>query len=133
MLTVVLAVAVALLAGVTPASANASGCTAAYEKGAVCGTVGGDGLYVDWVEVSRSKPDWPFGENVCDYQGVVTVYNSGGSRIYQQRSGVHAGCVYLVGYVDLSVGSYFPNNSKITLSFYEEGAYQGAVSFKITG
>jgi hypothetical protein len=133
MAMVVLAVAALLVAPAIPAAANVSGCTGARGGGLVCGYVGGAGLYVQDAQVSHSIPDWQPAPTVCDYEGVVTVYDSNSTKIYQQHSGRVPGCALVSGYVDFYINRYFPNNSKITLSFYEDfGQYKGAVSFKIT-
>ncbi|MFE9776378.1 hypothetical protein ACFYOV_32940 [Streptomyces sp. NPDC005931] len=132
MLTVGAATA-ALVGGLTatasPASADAGGCTPA-PYGTVCGDVyDSTGLHVNRVQINRFKA-WP--EAICDYVGVVTVYNSSGTQIFQQKSTRHYGCVSAAAEFDLSVNRYFPNNSKIAIGFYERNQHQGTVSFKIT-
>lgn len=111
-----------------PASADADGCTPA-SSGMVCGVVDGNGLYVDSAGVVRDKADLT---GICNYQGVLTVYNSAGSQIFQQKSGKRSGCTHGRAWFDFYPRRYFPNKSKITLSFYEANVLQGAVSFRIT-
>ncbi|MEV0536847.1 hypothetical protein [Kitasatospora sp. NPDC050463] len=116
-------------AAVVQASAqNASGCTPA-SYGMVCGVVKGKALRVDTAHIARDKV-WP--EAICDYEAVLTVYNSKGSKIHQQRSPRHGGCSMGRAWFDLDVRKSFPNNSKIALSFYERGVHQGTTSYKIT-
>ncbi|WP_146169083.1 hypothetical protein [Actinoplanes italicus] len=124
----VAAVAVSGLAvSAGPAAADASGCTPAA-FGMVCGSVYGSGRYVSDAGVARDKVT---PEAICDYQGVLTVYNSGGTRIYQERSPRHGGCNYGRAWFDFYPNRYFPNNSKLSLSFYERGVHQGTTSFRI--
>ncbi|PZG23378.1 hypothetical protein C1I95_03350 [Micromonospora craterilacus] len=132
MFTLAAITAATLVTTASPAAATASGCTAARDIGLVCGEVIGSGLHISTATVTRTRPGWPVSGNVCDYQGLITVYNSSGSQIYQQRSPKHSGCTFYIGWFDFNVNRYFPNNSKISLSFYEYGVHQGTVSFKIT-
>lgn len=115
------------LATAGPAAADASGCTPA-DLGMVCGNVWGDSTYVHDAGIARDKIEL----SICDYQGVVTVYNSSGSKIWQKHSPRHGGCSVGRAWFDFPVNRYFPNNSKISLSWYERGVHQATVSHRIT-
>jgi hypothetical protein len=122
------AAGIALGAGAGTALASADGCTYTdipYDY--VCAVVHGEKLRVDSVDVSRGRF---YGGGIRNYHAEVTIRSPRGS-LFTYRSGTHEGKTYTRAYMTVGVGGWFPDGSRLCATFFEDGAAQDTVCFRI--
>jgi hypothetical protein len=120
--------------GANPASADSSGCTftSSSLKSYVCIAIKGSGTYVSHVSVSRGKFEPVSANAICNYQGLMNVWNSSGTLIDHRWSPFHSGCSYFRAWFDWYPNKSYPNNSSMCTYFYEGyGHLQGVACKKI--
>lgn len=111
------------------ATGNASGCTLTSTTQYVCIYVYGSGTYVNRVSVVRQKLS---SIAICNYQGLMNVWNSSGTLIDRRWSPFHSGCSYGRAWFDWYPAKNYPNNSSVCTYFYEGyGKLQGVACKKI--
>lgn len=116
-----LATVLAGFAAPVPASATATGCTAAPGNigSLLCNNTQGSGRHVDKVRVRR----WKIGENQCGYQAKVWGQIHKTNKTTTWTSKVSNKCFYGVGWIDIEIDKDFTNKSQICASWRERDAY----------
>ncbi len=106
----------------TAARASSSGCTGVSD-GITCFYVNGTGTWVDSFVQSRDKFSLP---SICNYYARFRVWNSAGTKYFDQNTSYHQGCFYSWRATrTLNVWRYFDNNSRACGTWYENGGALG--------